>query len=66
MHDLFLTSEQVNADTFHARKPLVDYTGVTPDILAEFSTGAPKQFDELDVRPVGIKYKLGPFGPKTA
>jgi carotenoid cleavage dioxygenase len=38
------------------RKPLVDYSGATPELLAKFSTGAPKPYDEVRGKPVVTKY----------
>ncbi|OBR05468.1 Lignostilbene dioxygenase [Colletotrichum higginsianum IMI 349063] len=42
----------VPASDFAVRKPLVDYAGVTPEILDEFGTGAPIPFEDLNARPV--------------
>ncbi|KAH7242756.1 retinal pigment epithelial membrane protein-domain-containing protein [Fusarium tricinctum] len=37
----------VNASDRADRQPLVDYSGVTPEILEEYGTGAPKPYDKL-------------------
>ncbi|EEU36436.1 uncharacterized protein NECHADRAFT_81183 [Fusarium vanettenii 77-13-4] len=42
----------VPATEFAARKPLVDYSGITPEIQEKFGTGAPKQYDDLNARSV--------------
>ncbi|KAJ4032054.1 hypothetical protein NW753_013363 [Fusarium oxysporum] len=46
----------VNAWDRSVRKPLVDYSGATPELLAKFSTGAPKPYDEVWGKPVVTKY----------
>ncbi|KAH7045364.1 retinal pigment epithelial membrane protein-domain-containing protein [Macrophomina phaseolina] len=51
-----LTNEKVNAWDRKVRKPLVDYSGATPELLAKFSTGAPKPYDEVWGNPVVLKY----------
>ncbi|KAF5979442.1 lignostilbene dioxygenase [Fusarium coicis] len=45
----------VNAWDRSVRKPLVDSSGATPELLAKFSTGAPKPYDEVRGKPVVTK-----------
>jgi carotenoid cleavage dioxygenase len=40
-----------------ARKPLVDYSGVTAELQAKFSTGASKPFEEFTGKPVVVTRK---------
>ncbi|UPL03024.1 hypothetical protein LCI18_013958 [Fusarium solani-melongenae] len=44
----------VNADQMRSRKPLVDYSGVTAELQAKFSSGAPKPYDDFNGKPVAI------------
>ncbi|KAJ5997286.1 hypothetical protein N7522_008946 [Penicillium canescens] len=44
----------VDASEIPVRRPLVDYSGVTPELLAKFGTGAPKTCDKLIGHPVKL------------
>ncbi|KAJ5182094.1 hypothetical protein N7449_012241 [Penicillium cf. viridicatum] len=44
----------VDASELPVRRPLADYSGVTPELLAKFGPGAPKAYDELTGRSVKL------------
>ncbi|UPL02749.1 hypothetical protein LCI18_013683 [Fusarium solani-melongenae] len=44
----------VNTEDLPARKPILDYSGVTKEIQAKFGTGAPKPYDQLTGKPVTL------------